>query len=330
MGTKRKMKKAAKLSSLIISLILLFNPTVLFSTTRDDVIANAIPFTVVNWTCVVPNNTYRFITGNSYTGEAYMYGGNDSISSFLNKISQGMVPRLEAGIDCSAYASRALGISRQTTESFPGITLPIDRSDLRAGDLLNYPSHHVYLFYQNDSDPNYIWVYEAKNGAPPILVPPSGSSPNPGEPGYPGQQVVYHKIAWPSGYDALTAFPLFSDFSPSSGTVCSNSRPEIKVKIKSGTNITASSIVMKLDGAQVSPILSLSSNATTIDVSYTPTTDLTSGQHEVYVYAKNILDLEDDTLHPLPKEILCFLVPVYNSTISGTSQPRQRITYGCC
>ena len=73
-----------------------------------------------------------------------------------------------------------------------------------------------------------------------------------------------------------------------------DSTPEIKVTIKSGTNIIGSSIVMKIDGNPVS--LPSYSNATQINVSYTPTTPLSDGQHSVYIYAKNSLDLEDDNI----------------------------------
>jgi hypothetical protein len=266
-------------------LFICFFPVVhLYGLTRSQVISNAISFTEVNWKCIVPNEEYGFRTGVIYSGEAYCYGGNDSIQEFLNKISAGAIPRVEAGIDCSAFVSRCWEISRQTTATLPNFCLQISRQQLKPGDILNSMNRHVVLVsgYFN----GLIQIYHAKGWG----------NPNPGESGYPGQMVVFETVNenyFDNSYVAYTPFPIFTDWSPTKDSI-TNGTPQIKVKIKSGTNILADSIVMKLDGEVVPATISSSADAKEILVSYKPQQPLCEGKHTVYIYAKNEIDLEDD------------------------------------
>lgn len=57
------------------------------------------------------------------------------------------------GLDCSAFISKAWGVSRQTTDSLASVAQPIGKDDLQAGDALNLTTGrdpggtgHVRLF----------------------------------------------------------------------------------------------------------------------------------------------------------------------------------------
>lgn len=74
-----------------------------------------------------------------------------------------------AGMDCSAYVSRAWGVPRQTTDTLHRVADPIAKADLRAGDAMNLPTYrdatrhgHVRLFDRwADAGKTKMWVYEA-------------------------------------------------------------------------------------------------------------------------------------------------------------------------
>jgi hypothetical protein len=58
-----------------------------------------------------------------------------------------------SGLDCSAFVSKAWGISRHTTDNLSSVASPIARDDLQAGDALNLTTGrdpegdgHVRLF----------------------------------------------------------------------------------------------------------------------------------------------------------------------------------------
>jgi hypothetical protein len=55
----------------------------------------------------------------------YVWGGNSS-----------------AGLDCSAFVSKAWGISRHTTDNLASVANPISREELQAGDALNLTTSH--------------------------------------------------------------------------------------------------------------------------------------------------------------------------------------------
>jgi hypothetical protein len=111
--------------------------------TRDRIISNAKPYVEVQWYCSAANiNHAEYIQyGNQpcdfsvgwYTGEAYSYGGNDDVPTFLDRIAKGDgagshlshynaaggTPWWATGIDCSAFVSRCWEISRQSTSTLP-------------------------------------------------------------------------------------------------------------------------------------------------------------------------------------------------------------------
>ena len=93
-------------------------------------------------------------------------------------------------------------------------------------------------------------------------------------------------------HDPYSPFPQFQNVIPEKNAVINSARAEIKFKIKSGTNINASSIILKIDN--VAKTLPTYADAKEIQVSYTPTEDLADGQHTLYIYAKNAINLEDE------------------------------------
>jgi hypothetical protein len=242
----------------------------------------------------------------------YVYGGTDSENTAVSNINSGMCPggyRIRkiidgeifhygttknhydhgcnteaylAGSDCSAFVTlHCWNTARYTTTGIEGITLEITPEELKKGDVLNRAGYHVMLFL---SWADYVGgtcnIYEQT-----------------GNPGYTlSRQWSYNKLA-NLGYSARSPFPLFSDFTPAEEEIINDATPEIKIKVKSGTNILANSIVVKIDENSVSPTLSPSTDVKEILVSYTPTQDLSDGQHEVYIYAMNSLNLEDSATH---------------------------------
>ncbi|HEV7666259.1 MAG TPA: NlpC/P60 family protein [Chloroflexota bacterium] len=60
-----------------------------------------------------------------YMGVPYVWGGDSS-----------------AGLDCSAFVSKAWGISRHTTDNLSAVATPISKDQLQAGDALNLTTAH--------------------------------------------------------------------------------------------------------------------------------------------------------------------------------------------
>lgn len=73
-----------------------------------------------------------------------------------------------SGLDCSAFVSRAWGVSRQTTDTLSSVARPIGKEDLRPGDALNLitardadGAGHVRLFDRwANAEHTKMWVYE--------------------------------------------------------------------------------------------------------------------------------------------------------------------------
>ena len=160
--------------------------------TRAKIMENAKTFADVVWTCSSANVNHpytlggcqscNFYAGGTFRGEAYSYGGNDSVEKFLQRIAAGDgagshlchykyyggVPPWATGIDCSAYVSRCWEISRQSTATLPNYSTQIPRSQLKQGDILNKPHSHVRLFDMRAPDGRPI-VYEASGSAAKVV-----------------------------------------------------------------------------------------------------------------------------------------------------------------
>jgi len=156
--------------------------------TREKIIDNAKEYIEVVWYCSEANINHAeymqygnrpcdFSVG-SYTGEAYSYGGNDDVPTFLSRIANGDgagshlchysaaggTPWWATGIDCSAFVSRCWEISRQSTRTLPNYSTEIARTEMLSGDILNIPANHVRLFDRRAADGRPI-VYEASGSA---------------------------------------------------------------------------------------------------------------------------------------------------------------------
>lgn len=87
----------------------------------------------------------------SMLGIAYVWGGNTL-----------------SGLDCSAYVSKAWGISRQTTDTIHAYSAPIDKESLLPGDAMNltrsqdprgYGHIRIFAAWAN-AEHTRVWVYE--------------------------------------------------------------------------------------------------------------------------------------------------------------------------
>jgi len=165
---KMRVRKTA--FGLIAVLLLLCLTRLAYSTrSRDEIINEAQAYKNLNWTCY---NTYPdagdpvFEYGHSYTGEAYWYGGWDTREQFIDKVeNQHLEPRTQAGIDCSGLVSRCWGLSsKYGTWTLQDITSEISKSQLLKGDILNYPGHHVKLYYSSTGmgDFDQVHTYESR------------------------------------------------------------------------------------------------------------------------------------------------------------------------
>ncbi|MEW6104567.1 MAG: hypothetical protein AB1630_12260, partial [bacterium] len=303
-------KKICVLIGVILGLV---NPC--FSITRNQVVQNALDWEYTdNWTPQIDTVTFGTYTFQSnfrtsanngnppYNREAYVFGGGDSEARFIQRINNGVcpggrndfnathstkwlykhgyrneVPQRLAGIDCSAFASRCLEIARTNTTGLANISLRLSsRNDLKPGDMLNYVGNHVILVMTRPQSGN----LDTAEATPPNVII--------------RRNRVMSGIG--SNYLPYSPFPQFSNWFPPESPATNTNRPTIRVTIRSGRNIIAGSVTMRIDGAIATPTLS-SFNAQTINASYTPTSDLADGTHTVYIYATNELNLEDEATH---------------------------------
>ena len=105
------------------------------------------------WTSGPPvmSSNAVILSAGSLLGIRYVWGGNTT-----------------DGLDCSAYVSRAWGITRQTTDTLHNFAMPIAKDDLMPGDIMNLTKAqdprgygHVRIFAAwADADHTRIWVYE--------------------------------------------------------------------------------------------------------------------------------------------------------------------------
>ena len=153
--------------------------------TRAAILANARAFLTVNWvlkadnysragvdnTCsprqgniwVRPRHFTRDLIGKTIGPMPYRWGGDDTPQTFLLRVEWGALagnlctcrdPTLNycifaesAGTDCSGFVSSAWGISKRGTSGLLDVTDTLkDFSELRPGDAIDWPNHHVRLF----------------------------------------------------------------------------------------------------------------------------------------------------------------------------------------
>ncbi len=149
---------------------------------RDRIIAIAEDYDTLYYYCDSSNLqsysgvTYFDTTVGWRTGMEYCWGGEDSIREYLLRMTEGdgagnintggssSYDTYAAGTDCSGFVSNAWTSPRRVTASFPGISDDIDWDDLRMGDALNYPSHHIRLFDYFTDDTHTSMLYENTAG----------------------------------------------------------------------------------------------------------------------------------------------------------------------
>ena len=74
----------------------------------------------------------------------------------------------QSGLDCSAFVSKAWGVSRHTTDNLSAVATPISKDELKTGDALNLTTArdddgagHVRMFDKwADPQKTKMWVYE--------------------------------------------------------------------------------------------------------------------------------------------------------------------------
>ncbi len=274
--------------------------------TRAEVLRNAGRYvTVQSWTPLVdehvfsasnPDHTFHSIytRGSEYDTFPYCYGGNDSVTGFLNRVQnstcpggrdrcpqnghtfrrrgtkhwydpppEGLgygynVPRNLAGIDCSAFVSRCWGIARRNTVALSRMCLHIERSELRSGDILNWSGHHVRIFEE--------WsglrmrVYEA-----------SGSY----------GRVVHHDVDWDDRYTPMSPFPQFRLLRPAA-TPVSSPDPVFEVEIRGSGDVNVVDAVFGNMSVNVRV-----SGTGPVRVSWTPGQALSPGRYTLTLRALN-------------------------------------------
>ncbi len=159
---------------------------------RQEVIDSAFSNANVEWVCdsinaaPVPqcSDWYSdYQVGHTYHGVAYEYGGWDDPQRFLYKLAHGQRAGSHSDNDCISYGgdpSWATGQDcsglitivwklpyKYSTRMLPDITYPIPYDSLKMGDAVNYPGHHVILFYHwADSGHTRFYIFQATDRRP--------------------------------------------------------------------------------------------------------------------------------------------------------------------
>ena len=115
---------------------------------------------------VLPPDTTRWRLPVAMRGVPYDWGGVDSIERFDEKIKKGYVAgniggtfwstdvrRVTAGVDCSGFVSNVWQLGRHVgTGELPDVTHRVrSLNDMRTGDALLLPDHHVALYKQQEA-----------------------------------------------------------------------------------------------------------------------------------------------------------------------------------
>ena len=157
--------------------------------TRQQIIDNAEPYAVYEWTCAAANikdydcggvhvTTPSWVTVGDNVSIPYMWGGFSSLPQFDQGIADevsagdsyttgnGSGPGCAVGVDCSGYVSRAWDLPyKYGTSTLPDISTAYSSfSELKSGDIVNYAGHHVRLIHTNNSDGTFL-ILEASASA---------------------------------------------------------------------------------------------------------------------------------------------------------------------
>lgn len=115
----------------------------------------------------------------TWSGAPYCYGGTrmgSTCQDFINAgngvgatdcqyAAIGETNSWAAGIDCSHFVCRCLGIGFNDTRSLPSQCESVSWNQLQKGDLLIWPGHHVMMFKEwEDPDKVYYTVIHASQG----------------------------------------------------------------------------------------------------------------------------------------------------------------------
>ncbi len=166
-----------------------------------------------------------WIPGEINRGIPYKWGGFDDLESFDKAVAAGLaagdvssaakreadnsgVSSYAAGLDCSGFVSRCLGLPRGfDTAALPSVCDPIEAHRLRPGDLLNIPRSHVMLVAGwAKADRSWVYYYET-GGLPDHWRPGLKASPLDALLALGFQPLRYHGMARetvPSGKEVLT------------------------------------------------------------------------------------------------------------------------------
>ncbi len=193
-----------------------------------------------------------FEEGESYIGEAYVWGGVDGWQNFSSRIFSNVCPggyntskygywmpgnassgsaarRYLAGIDCASFVNQCLNLN--STQGIIGLrkqAIKINRNDMKPADIL-ISAHHTALTVYGDANK--------------IVQSISSYS-------YPPPHVT-QIYGWPSGisYETYSIFPQFSQESPANGEVVdSGSVDSISVIIYGKGKFTTDNVSMTING----------------------------------------------------------------------------------
>ena len=295
--------------SLKLLLFLLFLPFLLKAVviTRDDVISKAETYLNLNWspsidTCVIKdwqgnkiNGTFKsyYKKGQKYTWEAYVWGGINTPSQFMNRInnnycaggyntssygyyypgqdsSGSAASHFLAGIDCAAFVNDCLYQTIwQGMNPLIGSSIEIDTLKVKMGDVWrlkkNGQNKHIRLAADGLGD-----VYESHAERDTI---------------YPGVQYRYVSHA---NYHSYSIFPQFDYEYPAYGAVeDSGDVDSISVMIYGKGDLTTSNVSMTVNGQIASDTVVIINDTSVLFVSYNNTLfDSLKGEVNVELVAR--------------------------------------------
>lgn len=220
------------------------------------------------------------------TGLAFSLGRDDDYNTYLTRISNGKNPRNGpdpideyAGIECSAFVSRCLGLPRHyKTWELVDITIPIigDLTSAQKGDIcVKAYAHSLYC-----DGGGMTYVASSLSGFQGIYF----------------NRVVYLElIKYPdiSNYPCRTIFPQFTDLKPANGETAQISNQPLTISVKAEGSISIENVLMWLDDVSVTP--KVTGNPKSKTIKYT-VKDPIPGEHRVKVQCANVvngIDYED-------------------------------------